>query len=78
MKLSEAQRGKMRHALGLDRKRVSYRNRYFAAVETSDCDLWTELVAAGYAALVKVEGTLALFTVTEAGREALRQSAESR
>jgi hypothetical protein len=70
-RLTEAQRGKMRHALGLDRARKSYRNRYYATFNSADCDLWTDLVSRGYAALVNVEGTSVLFMVTEAGREAL-------
>lgn len=69
--LTNEQREKMRHALGLNRKARFYRNHYHAAVNSPDADLWAELVGLGYAALVNVENNLILFTVTDAGRAAL-------
>jgi hypothetical protein len=70
-KLSKEQAAAMRHALGLDRKAKSYRNRYHAAVGSPVAEMWTDLVSLGYAALVHVESGLILFTVTPAGRAAL-------
>lgn len=72
-KLTKLQGDKMRHALGLDRKKRSYRNRFHAAVGSSDADLWTDLVSIGFAALINVEGGLILFTVTDLGRAALKE-----
>lgn len=73
MKLTKSQRRAMLHALGLDRKPKSYRNRYHAPTGSTDAEMWTDLVAGGCAALVHVEGNLALFTVTDAGRAALEE-----
>lgn len=70
-KLTKAQISTLRHALGLDRKSVSYRNRYHAPVGSSAADVWTDLVGMGFAALVNVERDMALFTVTDAGKAAL-------
>lgn len=72
-KLTKEQRAAMLHALGLDRKRKSYRNSYHAAIGSPNAEMWTDLVGLGFAALVHVEGSLALFTVTEAGRAALSE-----
>lgn len=71
VKLTKAQTDAIKHALGLDRAKASYRNRYHAPVGSPAADLWAGLVADGLATLVHVEGALALFTVTPAGRLAL-------
>ena len=78
MKLTEEQIKVMRHALGLDRGRRSYRNRYHATVGSPAADVWTDLVALGCAALIHVERDMALFTVTDAGRLALKNQESDR
>lgn len=75
-KLTKEQRQAMRHALGLDRKRKSYRNRYHAAIGSPDAEMWTELAALGCATLVHVEDDIALFAVTGAGRRALGEGGD--
>lgn len=76
VKLTGFQRAAMRHALGLDRRRTSYRNRYHAAVGSDAAEAWADLASRGLAALVHVENNLALFTVTKLGRAALSTKTE--
>jgi hypothetical protein len=76
MKLTGQMRRVMRHALGLDRAKKSYRNRYSAANGTTAFGVWTELVMYGLAELVHAEGNLTTFRVSDAGRKAIDQEGE--
>ena len=68
----------MKHALGLNRSRVSYRN-YFAADErTEDCQTCRELTDMGLMEEHprKHKDDLILFTVTDEGIEYVRTETE--
>ena len=71
-KLTEAQRRKMRHALGLDQGAVEYRNYYKAA--PPDQPDWEELVALGYAISGMSDKIGCGYAVTDAGRAALAEA----
>lgn len=63
MTVTPIQRQMMRHALGLDSKRVAYRNRYTVGTIAAE-DAWNELCSRG---LAVYSGGRATFAVTRAG-----------
>ena len=66
--MTPSQRKMARHALGLDgKRRRSYRNRYFAAVDTPAEDEWNELCRRGDAKREKGSGKLVHFYLTDEG-----------
>lgn len=69
--MTEQQRKLARHALGLDgRRKMSYRNRFFAVPEESNYAQWDAMVKAGLAKMEPVrqnEGHLAFFWLTRKG-----------
>lgn len=78
--LSKKQREMARHALGLPNQyRKSYRNRYFIGGPCETFDAWTEMVSAGMAESVPVNGTQigrTMFYLTRAGAEAVLKRGE--
>lgn len=69
--LTDEEVGVLRHALGLDRTRVSYRNRYTAAPRSPHYLLCMGLVTRGLMERSVSDGTMVPFRVTDAGRAVL-------
>ncbi len=61
----------LRHALGLDRARVSYRNRYSATPQSDTYPVCMGLVTRGLMERGAFHETMIHFHVTDAGRQAL-------
>ena len=76
MNLTDDDRAMMRHALGIepDYGHPGHRNNYAAMPESDAGRRWAEFVDAGLAVLARAPGALgplAIYMVTDAGREAL-------
>jgi len=69
--LTEEEIGILRHALGLDRARVSYRNCYTSAPRSPHYLLCMGLVTRGLMERSVSDGTMVPFAVTDAGRAVL-------
>lgn len=72
--MSEKQRALLLHALGLDRSKHAYRNRYAAERGTDAEAEWRSMVEAGWAREVSCDPTVfpdAIFAVTRAGLRAI-------
>ncbi|MGG7534631.1 hypothetical protein [Rhizobium sp. 12,4] len=70
MSVSVRQQEMMRHALGLTRGNVEYRNHFVASDGSQDCQQWQELVSLGLATSAEFGGApnSTIFRVTDAGR----------
>lgn len=66
--LTEQERHILQHALGLDRARVSYRNRYSATPQSDTYPLCMGLVTKGLMERGAFHETMIHFHVTDAGR----------
>lgn len=71
MVITEREREILEHALGLDRCREAYRNRYTAARGSEDLLVCVALVGKGLLVEFAASDGLVTFHVTDAGRAAL-------
>ena len=74
LELSDRERDILRHTLGLDRARVSYRNHYSSTPQADSYLICMGLVAKGL--MERTAGyaeTMICFRVTDAGREAVQR-----
>jgi len=73
LELTEQERDILRHALGMDRCRVAYRNNYSATPKSDSYPVCMGLVSKGL--MERTAGyteTMVHFMVTDAGREAVQ------
>lgn len=69
VQMTEREREVVRHALGLDRTRESYRNYYVGAYGSADLLVCLAMVGKGWLAEVSDAHGLMTFSVTDAGIE---------
>lgn len=76
--ISDEERGLLRHALGLDARSRSYRNRYYATAPSRTVDAWSRLVAIGFASESPTDRPdRGLYHATHAGALAALKPGES-
>lgn len=74
--MTEIQISNVRHALGLDSSKVSYRNRYYCSPGTVSNNLWRDLVEKQIAKGT-IMGKMDCFSVTRNGAQMVLRKGES-
>lgn len=78
--MTEEQTNKARHALGLDRRKDAYRNRYIATPNSPDWCVWAAMVIVGDARVSRLVCTTDgddIFSLTKQGAARVVRDGES-